>query len=234
MSSRDAPLTRPFLSLFLIFSAWKTLLFIVAVLTPGLGYDTSTDLLFHHDDAQLGAGLSANDWKSRILGHILNRLVRWDAIYFASVAHRGYRHEQEWAFGWGFTSLISFVTKCMRVAQPAIAVQDDQADTHSLVWQQCRPVGPRVGRSAFSYGLTPRLSPAPSSTRPTLLPTSQRHQCSHRIHSLTPAHHRPRRPLSLRALRRKPLRIAQLQRHACIPKRHALALLAIQDADAAT
>ena len=117
MGLQDAPLARPFFSLLLIFSAWKTLLFLVAVLTPGLGYDTSTDLLFHHADARLAARLSADDWWSHGLGHILNRLVRWDAIYFASVAHRGYRHEQEWAFGWGFSSLISIITKSMRVSQ---------------------------------------------------------------------------------------------------------------------
>ena len=116
MDVRDAPLARPLLSLFFIFSAWKSLLFLVAMLTPGLGYDTSTDLLFHLDSAQLAVN---NDWWSNILGYVLNRLVRWDAIYFVSIAHRGYQHEQEWAFGWGFTNLISFITKCMHVMEPA-------------------------------------------------------------------------------------------------------------------
>jgi hypothetical protein len=43
---------------------------------------------------------------------LLQTLTRWDAIYFASIAERGYVFEQEWAFGWGFTRLLSFLGTC--------------------------------------------------------------------------------------------------------------------------
>ena len=39
--------------------------------------------------------------------------VRWDAIYFIQIAHRGVLFEQEWAFGWGFAKLLTLVGRGM-------------------------------------------------------------------------------------------------------------------------
>ena len=68
----------------------KLLLAFVALGSLGRGYDTSTSLALPE------AGTIA-------------RWVRWDAIYFTQIARRGYLFEQEWAFGWGFTRLLSLL-----------------------------------------------------------------------------------------------------------------------------
>lgn len=98
-------------TLLVVFCAWKSLLLIIACASPGPGYDTSTQLLLrpYSKESSLAA---------RILVHISSRLVRWDALYFVSVAQRNYLFEQEWAFGWGFTRFVSFVAK--GVLQPHI------------------------------------------------------------------------------------------------------------------
>lgn len=83
------------------FFLWKTLLLAVALLSQGPGYDTSTDILFsgkngHVDNASLFTALG-----------LVRKLTRWDAVYFVKAAQRGYLFEQEWAFGKGFTWLVS-------------------------------------------------------------------------------------------------------------------------------
>jgi len=108
----ETPLNSPVLSLTLIFLAWRTTLFAVALLSPGPGYDTSTSLLF---DAMenfhgLGAQTTSESWAASLAERLARKLVRWDAIYFATVSHRGYLYEQEYAFGMGLTSVVSFLT----------------------------------------------------------------------------------------------------------------------------
>lgn len=76
-----------FLCLTAIFVVWKRLLLLVALSTPGKGYDTSTTLL-----------------------PSLSKLVRWDAIYYVQIARRGHLFEQEWAFGKGLSTLTSSVS----------------------------------------------------------------------------------------------------------------------------
>lgn len=98
----------PHLSLTCAFLAWKCLLLVVALLSPGQGYDTSTSLLFEIVSSQLSPSSS---WVQVLKQRLANRLVRWDAIYYVSIAERGYLYEQEWAFGWGFTRLISTVAE---------------------------------------------------------------------------------------------------------------------------
>jgi phosphatidylinositol glycan class V len=90
------PIEQPVTSLVSIFLLWKGLLFLLAVCTPGLGYDTSTSLLTNHVTP---------------LSYLASKFTRWDAIYFTEAARRGYVFEQEWAFGWGFTRLIAAVVK---------------------------------------------------------------------------------------------------------------------------
>ncbi|KAK3109294.1 ER membrane glycoprotein subunit of the GPI transamidase complex-like protein, partial [Teratosphaeriaceae sp. CCFEE 6253] len=66
-----------------IFAAWKGLLLVVAVASPGPGYDTSTAILF---DQACG---EHDSWFARAVEYALLRLTRWDALYFASAATHG-------------------------------------------------------------------------------------------------------------------------------------------------
>jgi len=88
--------------------AWKILLVFVACVSPGNDYDTSTDLLF---DAV--ADTAASSRLPKWLSYVPRKLTRWDAIYFVSTAARGYRLEQEWAFGWGFAKSAKLVATRM-------------------------------------------------------------------------------------------------------------------------
>lgn len=92
------------ITLVIVFLFWKALLLAVACVSPGPGYDTSTQLL-------LPSPSSDEPLVDQILAHVASKLVRWDAVYFISIAERGYLFEQEWAFGWGFTKSIAFAAK---------------------------------------------------------------------------------------------------------------------------
>lgn len=100
----------PYGSLTITFLLWKVLGLILALLSPGPGYDTSTDLLFsldithnHHQRVNLFQSIA----------HSLSlKLVRWDAIYFVSAAKHGYIYEQQWAFSWALAWFIRSTTKC--------------------------------------------------------------------------------------------------------------------------
>ena len=100
------PLDHPKVFLGLAFLAWKFILLCVALTAPGPGYDTSTGLL--HSESDIAQFTSISQW---VPTSYLNSLVRWDAIYFTQLAKRGYLWEQEWAFGWGFTNLITVTTQ---------------------------------------------------------------------------------------------------------------------------
>lgn len=93
---------RPIRNLSLLFIAWKALLLLVAAGSPGPGYDTSARLSF--------MDLSGNATLPPVIHHVAERLTRWDAIYFVTVADRGYLFEQEWAFGFGFTRFVALCT----------------------------------------------------------------------------------------------------------------------------
>ncbi|RKF72407.1 GPI mannosyltransferase 2 [Golovinomyces cichoracearum] len=86
--------------LFLIYVCWKTILLIVAICSPGQGYDTSSSLNNPEYHQELPFAV-------RYVGQ---KLTRWDAIYFVKISNRGYVYEQEWAFGWGMTRLIALCT----------------------------------------------------------------------------------------------------------------------------
>ncbi|RFU31632.1 hypothetical protein B7463_g4697, partial [Scytalidium lignicola] len=103
-------INRPIQTLLLSFVAWKSLLLAIAVASPGLGYDTSTDLLLH------GHGTRGHALLPSIFYRIVERLTRWDAIYFVKTASRGYLYEQEWAFSWGYTRIIAFGASVLRQA----------------------------------------------------------------------------------------------------------------------
>lgn len=90
-----------------IFVAWKLLLLVVTVASPGPGYDTSTRILFdrYRDNT------SPHSWTERVVEHVVLRLTRWDALYFATSSERGHLYEQEWAFSWLFSRLTSLIAR---------------------------------------------------------------------------------------------------------------------------
>lgn len=97
----------PLTSLMGLFVVWKALLLLIALLSPGPGYDTSTTLrnlnqLPRADRSTIPRPAS---------GRLPRNLARWDALYFVSTADRGYFYEQEWAFGAGFSSLLHQINK---------------------------------------------------------------------------------------------------------------------------
>lgn len=87
-----------------LFAAWKVFILVVALLAPGPGYDTSTDVQFaqHHHGV-----------RTSVIGQAVEyfalRLTRWDALYFATTSARGHLHEQEWAFSWLYSHTTSRV-----------------------------------------------------------------------------------------------------------------------------
>jgi phosphatidylinositol glycan class V len=83
------------------------LLLCIAYASPGPGYDTSTTLLFARAQPALSENTLLEDFAKRLA----SKLVRWDALYFLSVAQRGYVFEQEWAWGWGYTNFLGGISK---------------------------------------------------------------------------------------------------------------------------
>lgn len=75
-------------ALCILFVLYKSLLLCIAFSCPG-AFDTSTSL---------------SGWPD---GGVLSKLISWDALWFTNVAQRGYRWEQDWAWGWGYTRLLS-------------------------------------------------------------------------------------------------------------------------------
>ncbi|KAB8213763.1 GPI mannosyltransferase 2 [Aspergillus novoparasiticus] len=100
----------PIRSLSLAFWLWKALLFLVIIGCPGPGYDTSTGLLPYQESAASGAKLEAI--RHAPFSFPL-KLVRWDSIYFVHIVRDHYVFEQEWAFGYGYTRILSFLTSVL-------------------------------------------------------------------------------------------------------------------------
>ncbi|KAK4502663.1 hypothetical protein PRZ48_006089 [Zasmidium cellare] len=96
-----------------VFWVWKLLLLTIAAVSPGPGYDTSTQILFDRYPSYSESGLAeASRW-------LAAKLTRWDAIYFTNTAARGVVFEQEWAFSPVFSKLVSLVAgACLHVISP--------------------------------------------------------------------------------------------------------------------
>lgn len=97
----------PLRDLSILFVAWKILIALVVVLSPGIGYDTSSNLL-------VSQSLQAPTIQSvpPRIGHKLLKFVRWDAIYYTEIARNGHVFEQEWAFGKGLSTVLIGVVNC--------------------------------------------------------------------------------------------------------------------------
>ena len=96
------PLAHPIRNLFIFWIGWKLILLLIAACSPGPGYDTSASLL-----SPTG---TRNRELPNAFRYLVNKLTKWDAIYFVKVATRGYLFEQEWFLGWGFTRAIALCT----------------------------------------------------------------------------------------------------------------------------
>ncbi|AEO64180.1 450d1c96-0cdd-4525-a3d1-aefd0f7013fd [Thermothielavioides terrestris] len=98
---------RPYGTLLASFAAWKLFLFAIALGSTLVGdaYDTSAGLVVVQGPGAAGSGddggahlaTPVTDFGRRLVA----RFASWDAIYFVSIARRGYRFEQDWAFGAG-------------------------------------------------------------------------------------------------------------------------------------
>lgn len=97
-------------SLSALFVAWKVLLFDIAIIAPGRGYDTSTTLL-------------PSD----------SKFVRWDAIYYTETARRGHIFEQEWAFGKGLSTLLRIIPNAIHDAMPHVVPLLSAATTGVII-----------------------------------------------------------------------------------------------------
>ncbi|KAK0709649.1 GPI mannosyltransferase 2, partial [Lasiosphaeria miniovina] len=98
-----------------VFVSWKIFLFAIAAgsYVVGNAYDTSGSLaLLGTTNSGPDLGKNSTGIHSLTLaGRLTARLTSWDAIYFVSVAHRGYRFEQEWAFGTGLPLTIRAIVQ---------------------------------------------------------------------------------------------------------------------------
>ncbi|OTB10422.1 glycosyltransferase family 76 protein [Daldinia sp. EC12] len=91
----------PIKSLIGSFLAWKTLLLCFVIgSSVGPAYDTSTTLLSPEITSS-----------HESLFDLATKLTRWDSIYFIEASRRGYLFEQEWAFGLGFPTIISYLSQ---------------------------------------------------------------------------------------------------------------------------
>ncbi|KAB8336763.1 hypothetical protein FH972_021072 [Carpinus fangiana] len=105
------PLGRPHRALSSIFIVWKAVLLLIAILSPGPGYDPSTQQLFTIFQRDSPTPFPQNpSFFTHPVTHIALKLSRWDVIHFLSVARRGYVYEQDWAWGWGWLRLIHWVS----------------------------------------------------------------------------------------------------------------------------
>ena len=86
----------------LVFCTWKACLLLTAMTSPGPGYDTSTTLMSLN---------IREDRNHAILSKLVQSHVRWDSIYFTTMAQRGHLYEQEWAFGIGISSTLSWLAR---------------------------------------------------------------------------------------------------------------------------
>ncbi|EWC45205.1 hypothetical protein DRE_06093 [Drechslerella stenobrocha 248] len=87
----------------LLLLAWSTT-YIFPQFSP-LGYDTSSTHVTGYGGT-FPFTQDAPPFSTDLVGRLVTALTRWDVIYFEGIARRGYRWEQEWAFGIGQSYLL--------------------------------------------------------------------------------------------------------------------------------
>ena len=110
------------------FVAWKCLLLVITLSSPGPGYDTSSLILVNPSEHR-HSKLTSRPWLDRIA---LN-LFRWDSFYFIKTAQRGYVHEQEWAFSWVYSAILKKAVTCERLYFPPPSSRTDWLEALSGV-----------------------------------------------------------------------------------------------------
>ncbi|KAL8654830.1 MAG: hypothetical protein Q9226_003277 [Calogaya cf. arnoldii] len=105
-------LDSPWVSLTILFVTWKLTLLLIVCTSPYPGYDTSTTLL-----TQVGVQRpDSEDVTNTVLQMLAGKLTRWDAIYFANIAHRAAIFEQEWAFNGGYAKTVGILSRVLFAA----------------------------------------------------------------------------------------------------------------------
>jgi len=116
MTSFSEAASRPYRVLLAAFVSWKLFLLALSLgaYLAGDAYDTSAALAVQLRDDIIDRGSNGGSHHhpgsdpgltDHLVG-LITRLASWDAIYFISIARRGYRLEQEWAFGAGLPGLV--------------------------------------------------------------------------------------------------------------------------------
>jgi GPI mannosyltransferase 2 len=90
-----------------IFVVWKSILLLLATLSPSPGYDTSGYILFNNGSSHEKSHVSLSVIQRLALIHL-----RWDALYFIKAAQRGYIYEQEWAFSRAYSLILGTLQRC--------------------------------------------------------------------------------------------------------------------------
>lgn len=91
---------QPHLLLTSAFLAWKLFLLAIARWSVvGPAYDTSTTLMMPHFEHSPP--------------NLLERLTKWDGIWFTASISENYSTEAYWAFGWGLSTVVSLVVQGM-------------------------------------------------------------------------------------------------------------------------
>ncbi|KAF2116055.1 GPI mannosyltransferase 2 [Lophiotrema nucula] len=96
----------PVARLIAVFLSWKIILILFAAFSPGPGYDTSSLILLAPSKDR-----NVHYQSLTSVDRLLLKLFRWDALYFVKAAERGYVHEQEWAFSWAYSRILSFAVR---------------------------------------------------------------------------------------------------------------------------
>jgi Mannosyltransferase (PIG-V)). len=111
MTSFNKAASRPYRVLLATFVSWKLFLLALSLgaYLAGDAYDTSAALAVQPHDDVIDHGSNSGPQHPGLAYHVvglITRLASWDAIYFTSIARRGYRIEQEWAFGAGLPGVV--------------------------------------------------------------------------------------------------------------------------------